>query len=143
MCYSSLPILSDTSWLWWLCALLFVQIPRHLLLPAKFSLIGYILSIVLIKFAEPMTCAFCTFTKCKGAEHKHEPGSSNFSFPYQAFIFLFFLKKHMAPIWVSLISRFWSLKRAHVLCWPYGTRASNSQRSCLPSARPSPSYWQK
>lgn len=35
------------------CALLFVQIPRHLLIPAKFSLIGYILSVVLIKFAEP------------------------------------------------------------------------------------------
>lgn len=41
-----------------------------------------------------MTCAFCTLTNCKEAEHKREPGSSNFSFSYQAFIYIFFKKAH-------------------------------------------------
>jgi len=102
-CVISLLVLPDTGWIRWFSALFFVQIPSYLTFLQDFSLIGYILSVVLGKVSRAKLCT-CT----KGAEHEGEPGSSGSSFPYQAF--LLWRASHSPHIWVSLSCRFWSLE---------------------------------
>ena len=131
----SLPILPDAGWIWWFSALLFVQTLRYLNFLQDFSLSRYILPVVLDKIwrAELLECFAPVLTK--GAEHKWEPGSSSFSFSYQAFLSW---KAHSSShIWVSVICRFWSLELKCCANLP-----AQSQWLPMSAAGPHSSHWQ-
>lgn len=120
--------------MWWVSALAFVQTPRYLTFLLDFSLWIY------------HTCSPWSRLQAEllghsalywlGAEHKWEPGSSSFSFPYQAFVKSMWLP---SLTWVSLMCRLWSFK---LKCC--ANLAAHSQGLPVPvCCQTSPSYWQK